>query len=182
MRFKPITTYARSWGEYAIQEHIDNLVRDFGVKSWCQCHGQALSMVERVLIDGNAIPRNGSAWAYNGVQEFGKFNYPAIDHAAFIKCVDGKTFVLTMPYADKDFFHKWFNELIAEYQARKLEIRNDIEDGYGSDYKSKTWIKQIYADTEIRAVIVDNKYKIRKNGDIVAIIATAETLEAMGLR
>ena len=173
MRFESIKTYKKSWGEYAIQEHIDNLVNDFGAKSWHVCYGYKFSMVERFLTEGNARP--------NYEYDFGCFNDAAIDHAAFIKRMDGKTFILTMPYADNDLFHKWFNELLSDYQAEKFKIRARIEDGYGGNYRHKACKRQIYSDVDIQAVVVDNRYKIRVNGDMAAIIATTETLRVMGL-
>lgn len=173
MRFEPIRTYVKSWEGTAIPEHIDNLVNDFGAKSWCISYCEPMSLVERLLVDGKATRR---------YDEFGStYNLP-FDHSACIKCVDGRTFVLTMAYADKDYFHECFNKLLAEYRAKKFKIRARIEDGYDSYYKSKAWREQIYADADIQAVVVDGKYKIRTNGDIAAIIATSETLKAMGLK
>jgi hypothetical protein len=174
MRFMSIKSYKKAWGEYAIQEHIDNLVDGFEAKQWRQCCGYKLSMVERFLTEGNTQP--------DFHNDFGEFGYhQGIDHAAFIRRTDGRTFVLTMPYDREDSFYKGFNESLKEYQAKKAEIRDRIEEGYGGDYRRKAWRKQICSDVDIRAVVVDNRYKIRENGDMVAVIATAETLREMGL-
>lgn len=173
MRFRSIESYKKAWSGHAIPEHVDNLVNDFGVNSCQVCNGHKFSMVERFLTEGNATPD----YDY----DFGEFGYPAIDHAVFLKRADGLTFVLTMPYGTPEFFCECFNGLLSEYQARKLEIRTAIEEGFGREYKYKRWRKLIYSDAAIQAVVVDNRYKVRDNGSIVAIIATEDTLHEIGL-
>lgn len=173
MRFVPIGGYARDWGHLAIPEHVGNLVRDFGAKSWRVCYGHKLSVMERFLTRGNVVTRAG---------DFGQEPHgDVIDHAAFIKCDDGKMFVLTMPYGTPDAFLESFDKAMGEYRTKKLKIREDMERGHDWDHRGKAWKEQIFADTDIRAVVVDDRYKIRENGDLAAIIATGETLVAMGL-
>ena len=157
MRFAPISTYYRAWGDHMIPEHIDNLVNDFGVKGWDHA-GDDLhkaSLIERVLKQGKATAREN---------DFGEFAHPAIDHAVLMKCKNGMVFILTMPYATPESFNRLFDETINEYRQEKLD--RDLDE-----------------NVDIHAVIIDDdKYKTRLNGDLTAIIATEDTLRKMSLR
>lgn len=156
MRFEPISTYYRAWGDYMIPEHIDNLVNDFGVRGWDHAGDDMhkTSLIERVLKQGKATARKN---------DFGRFAYPAIDHAVLMKCENGMVFVLTMPYATPESFHSLFDEMIEKYRQEKLNRGLD-------------------ANIDIHAVVVDNeRYKTRLNGSLTAIIATEDTLQEMGL-
>lgn len=184
MRFEPIGQ-CRQYIPLLREECLDNLIRDFGVKSVGD-DVYHLSELERVLVFGKTISRrfdfsdnsgqcmrNGSSW------------HLIFDHDYVFKCESGMTFMMTMPYDTHDGFYEKFDAMIHDYYERKSELTHDVNDPqigrWMWEYKTDGWRKQFAITETMDAVIVDDRYKIRENGDFAAIIATTDTLRKMGI-
>lgn len=155
MAMQPIGTYEQAWC-MAQPNCIDNLKRDFGVKAWSELPAY-LSMLERALVFGKSRERFREITRILNLEYW----HPIFDHGALLKCNDNTTFALVMPYNEPHEFYRKFYEMINEYYDKKAPLEQPRE------------------SERMTALIVNNRYKIRKNGSFVAIIATVETIERM---
>lgn len=181
MTFDPIDSYS-----YALMRDdcFDNLKRDFGVKSWSR-GTHHISELERVLAFGTSRSRPHTDFSDSNGRLMGQGAWHIFDHDCIFKCESGMTFMMTLPYDSFDGFFETFYGVTRRYYKRKNEIIRMLNDPqksrWAKEYKTPGWQKQFAITDQIDAVIVDDKYKIRENGDFAAIIAMRGTLSAMGL-
>ena len=196
MRFKPIAD-AYSCVPLLRSECLDNLIRDFDVKSY-HWYFQYMSELERVLVYGNANCRDTDFYPCD------HFHHGTVlDHTLVFKCKIGMPFAMTMPYATPESFNYSFAAMMNDYYDTKNRYRSIVSeltesrdrarfsricDKYGTEdriraenFRGRNWQKQFAIAERIDAVIVDDMYKVRENGNFAAIIATTETLKKMGL-
>lgn len=166
------------------EECLDNLIYDFGVKSYGDRPAH-VSELERMLVFGKARLRYDTDFSDDSSRRMGQRWWHILDHDYMFKCDSGMTFMMTMPYDTHESFHEKFDAMMSAYYERKGEIARLVDDPnykyLRKRYGTLEWRKQFAITQKIDAVIVDDKYKIRENGDFAAVIATTETLHAMGL-
>ena len=164
MEFEPISTYKKSYPDSIILENFKNIIRALNIKSWCQLPKGVykISMIERILDKGTTLQR---------IYDFGILDYSIIQHAAICQCVDGTTFILTMPDVNKATFYFEFNQFIEEYNEQKRYERQHPTN------QRNDWIEQLNKETDMCALVINNTYKPRQDGKIIAVIGTKKTID-----
>lgn len=169
MRFEPIKTLPKRCPRF-VEEAYDALVNELGVYAWHWHQPRTMSELERFLTYGSSRSNRGDFFEImNGGIRFNVF-----DHVICFKCEMGAPFVLTMPYATPDRFYHEFNQLSDKYYQEKSDLADLVDKGFGCGYvNSNNWKHQLFDFLpKMAATIMPDRFKVRKNGDFAAIIAT----------
>lgn len=126
------------------------------------------SELERVLANGKSIAR---------ATDFYVLYEPTVfDHSYMFRCRSGLTFLYTLPYNSRDGFYCDFRAFIRGYYKEKRELEGLVE--HSKPHTQRRYEGQFLIKDTMDALVVDDRYKIRENGDFAAIIAMNATMAA----
>ena len=164
LNFESLATYNTTYADSVIPENVSNVVRDLSVKYWCPIDAgeYKLTLLERLITEKRtAIPR---------LYDFGDLTYPLIQNAAILKRPNDEIFIITMPDIRQRQFNAEFNTLIAHYnKLKRQQLKHPSVDRFD-------WQRQMKKETDLQALVINNRYKMRTDGKIVAIIGTSKSI------
>ena len=167
MRFEPIKTLPNICPLF-LEEGYRSLVDELGVTAWHWGMPSYASELERFLLHGSVQKRKSDFFSIRGHEYNSKLIF---DHTICFKTYDGP-FLLTMPYGTVDRFYNEFNKFADAYYSEKEKIAKAQEKWLGQlkDYTTEQWWGQLHCLPKMKAVVVPDRFKVRKNGDFAAVI------------
>lgn len=162
MRFYPIETLPRACPLF-VEDAYENLVSELGVTAWHWHVPRTASELERFLLFSESRSRRSDFHEL--------IHRDVFDHAFCFKGIAGAPFVLTMPYGDGESFHQAFKSFASGYYVDKTRVVYAADNLGAKSYSTQAWNAQLHCEPRMTAVIVPDRFKLRKNGDFAAVVA-----------